>query len=495
MKFLNKITPLLNLLFYVPKIMWRFLVILSKGLVKFLKLFKKGLRPSNLFHYDHIFAIGSLLLFFLLISKVTFEIINPIGDAFEDVEMTDVIFSNNTLEKNKNLRLGDADQKLILDTNMIIVNTGDMKRFEIAEVLEVINSYEPKVVAIDVFFNEPREPEFLDLMLEGAFANTKNLIFVSRLEDLNRMDAGQDTYSRTYNTCTSEHNSIHKFKKYGVSGFANMVTDAKSSHMNICRNFMSWAIHQETKDTLYSWPVEIIRKYKPDALEPLIERHNKEELIDYVGNIWVPTPLLPYQISKTKPWEKPHFMAVNHTTIMDLIDTNKSITLDSALFKDKIVLMGYLGSKIDAQESGEDLFYTPLNEKYVGKAHKDMYGIVVHANIISTILRESYIDETNDTFMHLVGFMILYLVFALYRPIYQDHKIWYDGVTKVIGVALTILILFIIGIIFVNFNYKITLGAIWFGAILLAGDWLEIYYGIIRNLGLKIKAKIKHNNL
>lgn len=493
MKFLKKIILLLRGLLIIPKIIWNFFGVLWRETLGFLKLFKKWFKLSNIFHLDNVFAIASLMLFFLLISKITFEIINPIGEAFEDVEMTDVVFSNSTIEKNKDLRIGEADQKQILDTNIIIVNTGNLQRFEIAEVLNVINSFEPKVVAIDLFFNEPREPAFLDMMLEDAFANTKNLIFVSRLDDLNRMDAGQNEYTRTYNTCGSEYNSIHKFKQYGSSGFANMVTDAQSSHMNICRNFMSRVIHRETKDTLYSWPVEIVRKYKPEALQPLFERNNREEVIDYVGNIWVATPLLSYQVNKTKEWEKPHFKALNHTTIMDLIDTNKTITLDSAIFKDKIVMLGYLGRKVDVEESGEDLFYTPLNEKYVGKAHKDMYGIVVHANIISTILRASYIDETNPIIMHVVGFITLYLVFAFYRPIYQDHKIWYDGITKVIGIVLTILILFIIGIVFVNFNYKITFGAIWFGAILLAGDWLEIYYGIIRNIGSKIKSKIKHN--
>ncbi len=71
-------------------------------------------------------------------------------------------------------------------------------------------------------------------------------------------------------------------------------------------------------------------------------------------------------------------------------------------FRDKIVLIGYVGDRIDI-DTGEDKFFTPLNSKYIGKANRDMYGIVVHANIISTILNGHYIRVMPDWLMHLIG--------------------------------------------------------------------------------------------
>jgi CHASE2 domain-containing sensor protein len=43
--------------------------------------------------------------------------------------------------------------------------------------------------------------------------------------------------------------------------------------------------------------------------------------------------------------------------------------------------------------SWEDKFYTPLNKKLAGKSNPDMFGVVVHANIISMILREDYVEQ------------------------------------------------------------------------------------------------------
>ena len=119
-----------------------------------------------------------------------------------------------------------------------------------------------------------------------------------------------------------------------------------------------------------------------------------------------------------------------------------------------------------------------------------MFGMVIHANIISAMLRGSYINKASDTAMDIIGFITLYLVFAFFRPIYDDHKVWYDGLTKFLGISISLIILFLIGIIFEEFNYQVTFGAIWFGAILIAGDWLEIYYGLIKNIVEKIKNKL-----
>jgi len=93
--------------------------------------------------------------------------------------------------------------------------------------------------------------------------------------------------------------------------------------------------------------------------------------------------------------------------------------------------------------------------------------------------------------MHIIGFILTYLVFAFYLPIYSDHKIWYDGVTKIFGIFISLAVLFVIGIIFEVFNTKTSLHAVWFGMILFAGDWFEMYFGFIKNTFSKIKTQLK----
>lgn len=452
----------------------------------FVRLYKKILHPRNLFHYDNIFAMGTLLLFFYSLSNINFEIINPISQAFEDVELTDIFFSNDRLEKNKDLRVGGKDNLMKLDTNITLINTAELNRYDIAELLNFINSYEPKVVALDIFFSEPKV-DFLDSTLELALSKTRNLVLVSELDSLNEfMKPGFENQNRF----TKEFGSLDRFTRHGTCGFANMMTDLRSEHMKICREYIYQATNVYTKDTIYSWPIEIVRKFKPEVLEKTFERNKRIEIIDYVGNVYLQKELLPYNANANKVWEKPYFQVIDYSQIFYKMsgDTSRKIDIDfKAMLKDKIILLGYLGKRIDIAETGEDLFYSPLNEKYVGKAHKDMFGIVIHANIISAMLRESYIDKTNDNWMSVVGFLTLYLVFAAYRPIYDDHKVWYDGLTKFMGIAISLILLGLIGTVFDIFNYQITFGAIWFGGILLAGDWLEIYFGLIKTFVEKIK--------
>jgi hypothetical protein len=51
-------------------------------------------------------------------------------------------------------------------------------------------------------------------------------------------------------------------------------------------------------------------------------------------------------------------------------------------------------------------------------------------------------------------------------------------------------LLFLDGAIFFKYNYKLELGAYYLGAIAIAGDFLEIYYGFIKNLQYLIQKKI-----
>ena len=64
---------------------------------------------------------------------------------------------------------------------------------------------------------------------------------------------------------------------------------------------------------------------------------------------------------------------------------------DLSFIKDKIVLLGFMGINLN-DKTFEDIFFTPLNERYAGKSFPDMYGVVIQANIISMILNKKYIN-------------------------------------------------------------------------------------------------------
>jgi len=88
------------------------------------------------------------------------------------------------------------------------------------------------------------------------------------------------------------------------------------------------------------------------------------------------------------------------------------------LIEGKIVLLGYMGSTINTH-SVFDKFYTPMNPNYIGRAEYDMFGIVVHANIIRMILDQDYIDEAEDWLDILASLLIGYFCIAFFAFVYR----------------------------------------------------------------------------
>jgi hypothetical protein len=89
--------------------------------------------------------IVSFLTFFIiwLISIIPYNLIflDPIAKTLGDLDLTDIVFS----------KLREEPK---LDTNVVIVNIGGLGRVDIANQINLINSFNPKVVAVDaLFFN------------------------------------------------------------------------------------------------------------------------------------------------------------------------------------------------------------------------------------------------------------------------------------------------------------------------------------------------------
>ena len=463
-----------------------------------INFFKSVFCRENLLHKDN-FIIGILIYGFILgMEYIPFNLsfLDPMGDAFEDVEITDVVYSQ--MGKNADLRVSPSGES-IENTDVVIINVGGTgkTRRDIAAMVNAAGMGGAKVVALDVFFEYMKQDTLGDLMLQEAFKNVDNLVLVNELMDYDSKSGKFDSLKTT----------LPFFNQYAINGFANMVTENEAeanNDFNVCRKFLTQVKNKSTGAGLLSFPAKICQLYDSASVKSLLEREVLEESIDFVGNIHSQVPLgmidlkLPefYKFDKISKWDKPHFKVIEHNCAINAFYSALGMgvpypnwaPIDLDVFKDKIVLIGYVGDRIDI-DTGEDKFFTPLNEKYIGKANRDMYGIVVHANIISTILGRRYTTTMSDWQMHFLGIFVVYLVFAMFRPIYDDFKVWYDGVTKTMGLLISMFILFLIGWLFVDFNYQLRFGAIYFGCILLAGDFLEIYYGLIRNIARKVKNK------
>lgn len=444
----------------------------------FIGLHKKIYSLSNLLAWDNLIATALIFVMFWTIGEIAgrFNILDPIGDAFADVEITDVLYSQ--LDKNNEYRGGtnnDGEYNVRPDSNIVIVNIGHLGRFEIARMLYAIQECKPKVTALDVWFGSAKPDERgTDFILADIFGADSNIVIVNRAYKTGKINDDDD--DEDVSKFDTLFQPFELFALNTQTAPANMTIKGKkgSASTDVCRDFFTTINIQGEK--VLPFPVKIAQLANPEAVSHLLARGNGMEKINYAGNIWVPgfDALYSDKNNYAPLSSKQFFRAFEFS---DILDGNFS----PEDFKDKIVLLGYLGDEIYVH-AAEDKFFTPLNEKYVGKTSRDMYGVVVHANIIHTILNKNYINKMPEWTKHLTGILVVYLVIASFRPIYNDYKVWYDGLTKILGIILTFLIIFIIGTVFDYWNFEIKFGAIYFGCILLAGDFLEIYYGLLKNI-------------
>jgi CHASE2 domain-containing sensor protein len=364
---------------------------------------------------------------------VQFDFLNVFEEVIEDYDITDVYFN----------KIRDQ-QTVPYEDRIVLVNIGEasLGRRSIAQQISILNQYHPKVIGVDAkFFSLKEEDPIGDFMLEGAFAEAQQLVLAAEFAVLTDTSKGWDTlYLPPAN-----------FAQHATIAYVNVGNQEVS-------DFTTWRsipVREKTMQGLSApcFAVQVAALYDSAAAARFMARNNEIEHIYFKGNL-------------------------DKYTKLDVEDVLEE-RFDPSLIEGKIVLIGYLGSEYTNYHFDEDKFYTPLNEKQVGRGTPDMYGVVVHANIVSMILDQNYINETPQWLSILIALMVCYFNVALFVNILLNKRLApYYGLTKLIQLVEIILIVTIDIFTFALYNYKIdlTLTSL---AVLLAGDLTEIYVDII----------------
>ena len=373
-----------------------------------------------------------VLMFGLSFIPVNCGFLSPVANALGDFDVYDIVYSRLLEEQS-------------VDTNIVIVNIGDLSRKELSEQIEVLNKFQPAVIGIDAFFESPKDPEN-DSLLSAALSKCRHLVMVDKL----------DKFDEQTNHFGALHSSLKNFSRYSSGGYANLPNDDDVGFRTI-REFRPKEI---VKDSVaLSFSAKISGIYKKDALNKMLARNNHNEIINYRGN-----------------YNRFYFIDTYQYT---------DPSADFSFIKDKIVLMGYMGPDLRTKTL-EDVFFTPLNVKYAGKSFPDMYGIVIHANIISMILNGNYVNLMPSWISYLLAVIICFLNVKMLMAINSRFKDWFNGLTKVFILIYTVLNLFLSLEILHYFNYRINLTAALI-AIVLGNTAIEIYDNYIQKIYSKFK--------
>lgn len=378
--------------------------------------------------YPH--SLIATCLVFLLIGVLNFvrinaHFLNPFKETIRDYEVTDIVYSK--------LR----DHRIELDNNIVLVNTGKPDRDTIRIVVDRLIDAGAKVIALDVLL-EGRKNAHTDSLLQATLTRIEKVVLATELDAYSdddgkfKMQVGCDTF----------------FGNYVYSGFINFIS--KDSNSTI-RYFSPREM--TTDGECLSFPVQAAKLYDPQAVERLFQRDKKLEEIFYTGN---GDQFVQYE---TKDILNPD------------IDLKKQI-------QDKIVLVGFLGTYA-WDKPMLDRHYTPLNERYTGRNTPDMYGMVIHANIIQMILNGTYVTELSGFAQFLLTFLFCYLNIHLFYEIFRRVSTPFHFVTRFLQLGEIIILFFIVAWMFRSFRVKLDV-AYWIASLALAFDVIKFYDNVIR---------------
>jgi len=391
-----------------------------------------------------------------------FNAFDSIGQALEDIDLTDYVF--------KELR-----EEPKVDDRIVLVNIGNLDRRGIAEQIQIISKYNPRLIGLDIFFdcktglrdtiNCPQlKDTFGNLMLSNAIREAGNVVLVTKVLQADTL-LPEDKFD-------SLRRSDPDFREFALAeGFANLDTEAAyQDDVKTCREFHP--VLDVNSNPHYAFGVQLAMLYDSTAASKIFDRGNETEVVNYRGNV------------------VDFLGTTNYPQLFFTIDVDDVMTenFDPALFKDKIVIMGYLGAYL-GDPSWSDKFYTPLNKKLAGKANPDMFGAVVHANILAMILNQDYVEEMEEWQEIPMAIILCFLNVALFAWIHTNLPDWYDGITKLLQLLQLILYSLIMVEIFYLFSYKLNI-TLTLGAVALVGDVYEIYVGVVKNVYRKIRDKL-----
>ncbi|HTE33721.1 MAG TPA: CHASE2 domain-containing protein [Chryseolinea sp.] len=386
-----------------------------------------------------------------------FNAFDSIGEALTDVELTDYVF----------LALREDPD---VDQNIVLVNIGQLNRRSIAEEVRIISQHKPKVIGIDSFFgcrglrdtvNCPALRDTLgNLMLSEAIREAGNVVLVTKVLQKDSTLQGDMFDSLRRSDPIFSDNAL-------AEGFASLETNAEfQDDVKTCRTFNPTL---KVNDDLHNaFAVEIAMVYDSAKTKKLLVRNNYSEVINYRGNVFDVTGSTNYpQMFYT----------------LDVGDVFSGNFLPE-MIKDKIIIFGYLGDEL-GDPAWEDKFYTPLNKKMAGKANPDMFGAVVHANIVSMIMNEDYVEQMPDWQQVAMAIIICLLNVALFSLINTHLPLFYDGITKILQLLQLLLYTALMVLIFHWYSFKLNVTLTLF-AVGLVGDVFEVYMSVIKNLYFKI---------
>jgi CHASE2 domain-containing sensor protein len=385
-------------------------------------MYKRLLQPHSII----LTIVILFLIWFINLVRLNLHYLDPFNNGIKDYEITDIVYAY----------LGQ-DLKYVED-RIVIINSGPPEREKIARLVAKLDSAGAKAIGLDFFFSD-FTASAKDTLLQKALKLNDNIVLACQLFDKNIADNQLDSITGVDSF----------FSNYATLGYANFPSNSTKT----IRTFSPQENIAGKPQPAFA--TAILEKYDPKAYQAFMARNKKLERIHYIGH-------------------KDHFISNHIDRILDSMSLEE-LTLS---IKDKIILVGY-APEDDWANPLVDRHYSPLNKNYDIKAIPDIFGIVIHANVLSMILNDRYINETPRWLSFLLSVLLCYFNVILIHWVYVKFHEAFHGITRALQLVEFLLLFFIVAYVFYAYRLSIdfSLGIL---SVLLAYDVIMIYESLIK---------------
>jgi CHASE2 domain-containing sensor protein len=380
----------------------------------------------------HLHALLITALIFGLIGAlrlITFDIhfFDPFNNGIQDYEVTDILFS----------QLRDPE-RVALEDRIVLVHLDRPQRAEVATLIDRIAARRPAAIGVDILFPGRKDARG-DSLLAASLRAHPNVVLAANL----------GAYDEEREGIRSLTVSDSIFARHGRNAYTNFLAGTD-------RTVRLFTPRLQTLDgqTQTAFSIALAEQLAPERVRKLLWRRGERPVrINYRGD---------YR----------SFLRVDGRELLEAGDEAL------AVFRDRIAIIGFIDSRA-ADAPLEDRYFTPLNAVYTGRSLPDMYGAVIHANIISMILDGSYIFELPAWLEGLLIFLFTYANVFLIHRLYHQLPDSYHGVTRLLQLVELLGFFFLVAVLFYHFRLKIDF-SVGLLALLLAYDIVMIYESFLR---------------
>ena len=356
----------------------------------------------------------------LMVALPNWGALDPLSQSFDRFSFTDLYYS---LYRN--------NDNAVPNDRIVIVDTSDKTRGEIASTIDRLMSCEPIIVGLDIIFDRPTGDTLGTLQLRETLArHNKNIVAIAKLTRYNEEAMQFEGITPSILDDVLPQRAYSNLKNVGEGGFVRNYT--------IARNVVG--------DTLYSFASALASHYR-GAFGGNTTPHTTEDgIIDFMPQRF------------------------------NIIDAD-SLTAHEDEITGRIVLVGNVNSE-------EDHHYTPIG---------NMNGSIIHAYSIDTLL-DKPTQTVAKGWVALLEILVLWCFVMVYWGISRfcdtrSYKTLLAIVNWIYPVATALLVVCVSGWIFIS-SHRYMSPLVLMAAMALLPNTVELYIVLKETLPEKIKSLI-----